>query len=72
MTKYHLTGHVSGSKHLGVYEANSPEEALQKALDDERVDCSVCHQCSSEVEDPGICKVSVWNTDTDEETVLEV
>lgn len=50
--KFHLHARVVGGKWLGVFEADTPEEAIEKAMS--AVDVSVCHQCSSQIEDPEI------------------
>lgn len=39
-------GHVS--RHMGIYEADSKEEAMEKASEDMEGPVSLCHQCSSE------------------------
>lgn len=54
MKKWTVTGVVTGSKYLGTYEAETAEEAIEMALESEAASCSVCHQCSSQVEDPQI------------------
>lgn len=58
MPWYSVNASVVGSKHLGVFEAATPEEAEAKALE-KAGHISVCHQCSSEVEDPEINEVFV-------------
>ena len=52
--KFRVYGTVVGSKYLGIFEAESKEEAEEKALDTSSV--SLCHQCSEECEDPEISK----------------
>lgn len=55
MPKYSVTGVVTGSKHLGVFEAASEEEAISMAFDSDEAGCvSLCHQCDGECEDPHI------------------
>ena len=54
MRKYHVNGHVAGGKYLGVFEADSPEEAVAMALESEKAYVSFCHQCAGECEDPQI------------------
>lgn len=54
MPRYHVTGAVTGSKYMGEFEADSPEEAIELAMAGEGAHCSVCHHCSSQVEDPEI------------------
>ena len=61
MAKYSIYGQVRAGKYLGEVEANSEEEARDKAfteLSDEMF-VSVCHQCSHEVDDPEIEEVYV-------------
>lgn len=54
MKKYHVYGHVVGTKYLGEFEANSKEEALDLALSGDSAFVSMCHQCANECEDPMI------------------
>lgn len=54
MRRWNVYGAVRASKYLGEFEAETAEEAVQLALDSDAASCSVCHQCSSEVEDPEI------------------
>lgn len=57
MPKFSVFGVVSATKYIGEYEAETKEEAEQMAWDDAYV--SICHQCSSEVEDPEITELIV-------------
>jgi hypothetical protein len=50
MPRYRVVGKVAGSKYLGEFEADSPDEAIEKALAENGMVC-LCHQCSSECED---------------------
>lgn len=52
--KFRVSGTVVGSKYLGVFEAKTKEEAEEKALSSPEASVSLCHQCSSECEDPEI------------------
>ena len=63
MTKYNVTGVVSGSKHIGVFEANSKEEAEKMAYESEEIYVSLCYACSSECEDAEIQKLVIEETD---------
>lgn len=54
MPRYRVVGTVIGSKYLGEFEADTPEEAVEKALDSEECHVSVCHQCSDDISDPEI------------------
>lgn len=59
MTKYMIIGVVTGSKHIGVFEASSKEEAEKMAYASEGVYVSLCHACSSECEDAEIQKLII-------------
>lgn len=48
---YHVTGTVVGGKYLGTYEAETAEQAVEKALNENGGHISLCHQCSGECED---------------------
>lgn len=50
--KYKVFGKIVGSRYLGEFEASSKEEAEEMALND--ATCSLCHQCSREIEDPEV------------------
>lgn len=52
MAKYSVYGKVVATKFIGEFEAESKEEAIKMAEDEAYV--SICHQCSSEVEDPEV------------------
>lgn len=61
MSKFRVWGAVVGTKYLGEFEASSEEELL-KLLEDgdaDFIEPSLCHQCSSEVEDPVIEKFEI-------------
>lgn len=49
MPLYRVHGTVVGGKYLGEFEADSPEEAVEKALD-ENGHVFLCHQCAGECE----------------------
>lgn len=57
--KYHVYGMVSASVSLGEYEAESEEEAIQMAEDNQGANWypSVCHQCSRELDVGDVYKV---------------
>ena len=61
--KYHVVGHVTGGKYLGVFEADSEEEAIKKALNSEEAYVSFCHQCSRECENAEIEEASISHTE---------
>ncbi len=59
MATYHCYGAVVGTKYLGEVEAKSEEEAIEKAFELDTCFVSLCHQCSSETEDPEIQEITV-------------
>lgn len=59
MPLYRATGAVAGSKYLGEFEAATPEEAEEMAENSAESWVSLCHQCSSQCEDPEIQSVFV-------------
>jgi hypothetical protein len=58
MPLYRVVGTVTASKYLGEFEADSEEEAIEMALNSEEAYVSMCHQCSSNCEDPEIHEAS--------------
>lgn len=50
MRKYAVYGVMTGSKFLGEFEANSPEEAKEMAANSEQNNVCLCHQCADEIE----------------------
>jgi len=57
--KWRATGAVAGSKYLGEVEAATEEEAREKAWGLDSAGVSLCHQCSSECEDPEVQDIYV-------------
>lgn len=53
MPRYYVTASVRGSKYLGEYEAANEKEACRMAWERDGY-VSLCHQCSSECEDPEV------------------
>lgn len=51
---WRVWGIVSGSKYLGTVKARTKNGALDKAEEMEEGYVSLCHQCSSQCEDPSI------------------
>lgn len=51
MPKYNVVGKVYASKFLGVFEADTPEEAVEMALNSDSASICLCHQCADEAED---------------------
>lgn len=58
MPKYRVHGKVVGGKYLGEFEAATPEEAEEMAIE-ENGGVSLCHQCADECEDPEVVECSV-------------
>lgn len=50
MTKYRVYGTVTGSKYLGEFEADTKEEAMDKAAESDECYVSLCHQCAREAD----------------------
>ena len=59
MPKYRAYGHVHGSKFIGEFEADNPEEAKRLAEESDECWVNVCHQCAREVDDPVIDEIDV-------------
>ena len=53
--KYVVFGIVTGTKYLGTWEADSPDEAIDKALQSDDNHISVCHYCSRSFDLDDIC-----------------
>jgi hypothetical protein len=53
--QFRVYGVVSGSKYLGVFEAETKEEAIKLATPEASV--CLCHQCSEECEDAEIHEI---------------
>lgn len=53
--KWAVNASVVGSKHLGVFMANTKEEAIELA--EKEAGCFLCHQCESECQDAEIDKI---------------
>ena len=54
MKKWNVTGTVTGSKYLGIFEAETKEEAEALALESAAAVVSICNYCDSECSDPSI------------------
>jgi hypothetical protein len=54
MPKFNVYGVVTGTKFLGVYEADTKEAAIEAAINGDNAFVSLCHQCNDECEDPEI------------------
>lgn len=51
MKKWSVVGKVVGSKYLGDFEAETAEEAVEKALESDAAQVGMCHECFPECED---------------------
>lgn len=56
MPKFRVYGSVVASKYLGIFEADTKEQAEEMAI--KQASVSVCHQCSNECTDPEIDEVT--------------
>lgn len=56
MPKFRIHGTVVGSQYLGIYEAPTAEEAIEKAIAESSV--RLCHHCSSQCEDGEISEAT--------------
>lgn len=54
MTKYGVYATVVGTKYIGEVEAEDTYEAEELAWEHPNLTVSLCHQCSSECEDPEV------------------
>lgn len=52
LKRWSVTGTVVGSTWVGIYEAETAEEAIELAQPD--VSVSVCHQCARKISDPEV------------------
>ena len=60
MPIYRCTATVTGSKYLGEVNADSMEQAIERANAlAEDIGVSLCHHCAEECEDPEITNVAV-------------
>lgn len=50
MKKYQVYGTISGSVLLGIYEAETPEQAIEKSEGHDGYGFSVCHKCSADLQ----------------------
>jgi hypothetical protein len=53
MPRFNVYAPIHGTKYLGTYDAETAEEAIEKAEQDQEADTdvSVCHQCSRKVDE---------------------
>tara|TARA_Y100000034_G_C6686603_1_gene302111 strand:+ start:224 stop:430 length:207 start_codon:yes stop_codon:yes gene_type:complete len=59
MPKYRISGLVTGGKYLGEVDADNEEQAEMRGWKLPDAHVSVCHQCSSEIDDPEITQLFV-------------
>lgn len=48
--KWNVYAIYTASKHLGEFESDTKEEAIEKAEEDGDVFVNICHQCADEIE----------------------
>jgi hypothetical protein len=65
--KWRVYGAVFGTKYLGVFEAQTKEEAIEKALKSGEAHVSLCHQCAGEMSDP-----EIQSADAEEDVAIDV
>lgn len=65
MPKFSVLGTVMASKWLGIFEADTPEAAIEKAERSRAIVVSVCHQCADQVEDPEVENLTAEEVDSD-------
>ena len=66
MPRYSVTGAVHASTYIGEYDANTPEEAIERAYRDAGV--SLCHECARDVSDPEVCELTAEDVETGDAT----
>lgn len=49
--RWRVFGAVVGTKYLGVWEASSKQEAIDKAMESDIASITLCHQCAQDCED---------------------
>jgi hypothetical protein len=59
LKRWRCYGAVTGSKYLGEVEAQTAEEATEKAFKLSEAHVSLCHQCAGECEDATIEEITV-------------
>ena len=67
MAKYRVYGNYIFTKVLGEYEADSEEEAIEKALENAECDATLCWQCSQDFVDNGMIDEDSCTVDVLEE-----
>ena len=66
MTKYYVTVIFDASKQIEV-EADSPEDAAQKAYESDECYVSLCHRCSHEIDMGDAVRAFVYDESCTEE-----
>ena len=54
MPKFSVYAKVTGTKFIGEFTAKNKQEAIEMAEESSNCWVSLCHQCSSECEDPSV------------------
>ena len=63
MAKYRVYGNYIFSKVLGEYEADSEEDAIEKALKSAEWKTTLCVRCSQDFVDSGELDYDSWSVD---------
>lgn len=69
MYQYTVCATITGNQHVGVFEADSAEDALVTGW--EQAGAQLCHQCADQIEDPEPVALYVENLDNPEDTAEE-
>lgn len=59
MAKWTAYATVTGGKYIGTIEAETEDEAIERAYELDACYVSMCHVCSKECEDAQVAEVSV-------------
>lgn len=66
MPRYSVSGAVHGSTWIGWYDANTPQEAIERAYNDAGI--SLCHECARKVSDPEVLELVAEDVETGDAT----
>lgn len=74
MPLFSCSGRVVGSKYLGIFRAETKEDAEEKALTSNGASVNLCHECSTECEDAEVDEVfaePIDESDVGDEEIIE-
>lgn len=60
--KWKVFGHVEASTYIGVVEAKTQDEAIEKA--EELIDIGLCNQCARKIADPEVVEIEVYSDES--------